>query len=137
MPFKSGKSPINVSDKLNKELGMIADVKLKRANKIVGLLIAARADQYVPIDTNALLNSREVKTAKNDGGYRTTIGYYQDYAAALHSPKAGSKLDGWKPKKNKTGGFNPRAKQGWIDLGLAEVWPDKVREVYAKELNRK
>jgi len=136
MPFKPGKSPSDLAKKVENDLKVIAGPKLERALSVVAYAIGGRADMYVPIDTSALLNSRQVNIIDTEGGYRAIIGYYQSYALPLHSPKPGGKMDGWKPRIPGTpgkprGGYNADAKQGWI---LAAVEELDVKDIFKRAL---
>ena len=124
MPFKNGKSFTDLNVKIKKTFENIdnnVEAGLYELGGDLGLL----ADFYVPVDTNNLINSRAMKVSKNGESFTMSIGYYQDYAAALHSPKKGGKMDGWKPRPvpspgKKTGGYNSDAKQGWLNAAWDE-----------------
>ena len=131
MPFKAGKSPQDAANNVQAKIKQVTDEKLEAALTTVAYAIGAKADFYVPVDTNALMNSRAIKIIPHEGGFRATIGYYQDYAAALHGTASYSPL--WRPMtpemraelksaKNytgrPTGGFNIHAKPGWIFRGV-------------------
>lgn len=97
---------------------------------VAATLIKARAQQYVPIDTVALKNSSPVSKPEDIGGtiVRSTISYLQDYASYLHDPKPGGPLDGWQPvlpinRRPQGGGYNAKARQGWLYLGADEAKP--------------
>jgi hypothetical protein len=124
MPFKSGKSPRDVAKKVNDKIDHIVNVQLEGALTAVVYAIGGNADFYVPVDTNALMNSRETHVIPHSNGYRATLGYYQSYALALHGTATYSPL--WKPKPRgapgkPTGGYNASAKPGWIFRGVAET----------------
>jgi hypothetical protein len=124
MPFKSGKSPKDVAKKVNDKIDHIVNVQLEGALTAVVYAIGGRADFYVPVDTNALMNSRETHVIPHKNGYRATLGYYQNYALALHGTATYSPL--WKPKPpgspgKPTGGYNASARPGWIFMGVAET----------------
>ena len=124
MPFKSGKSPKDVAKKVNDKIDHIVNVQLEGALTAVVYAIGGRADFYVPVDTNALMNSRETHVIPHKDGYRATLGYYQNYALALHGTATYSPL--WKPKPpgspgKPTGGYNASARPGWIFMGVAET----------------
>jgi hypothetical protein len=101
----------------------------------VGLtLIENRSLEYVPLDTGALLNSRFKEIKQQEGLTIGRIGFVAAYALPLHSPKPGGKMDGWKPKPvpspgKMTGGYNPAAKQDWLNIGLEEAWPEVQRAI--------
>ena len=143
MPFPKGKSPKDIAKKVNAKIDHIINDQLEGALTAVIYAIGGNADFYVPVDTNALMNSREHRVAKVGANFVATVGYYQKYAAALHSPKPGGKMDGWKPRtpemraeaksaKNYTGrsigGFNINAKQGWLNI----AWEWKGEELLKK-----
>ena len=143
MPFKPGKSPQDAARRINTKLNNIANKKVQRGLTKVLYLLGGRADQYAPVDTKALINSRFIKieSTATGGKFRGIIGYAQPYAVPLHNPKPGGKMDNWKPVKppapgKPTGGYNAEAKQGWIQLGLDEIWPEKVKQVFMKELTK-
>jgi hypothetical protein len=124
MPFKSGKSPKDVAKKVNDKIDHIINDQLEGALTAVVYAIGGRADFYVPVDTNALMNSRETHVIPHKDGYRATLGYYQNYALALHGTATYSPL--WKPKPpgspgKPTGGYNASARPGWIFMGVAET----------------
>lgn len=124
MPFKAGKSPQDAANNVVDKIAEIKDKKLEAALTTVAYAIGANADFYVPVETNNLMNSREVKIIPMNGSFRATIGYYQEYAAALHGTASYSPL--WKPKPvgspgKKTGGYNADAKPGWIFRGVQET----------------
>jgi len=91
-----------------------------KAANIIGFTIGSRADNYVPVDTKALMNSRYVQVDPIPDGARVRVGYTQAYAAFLHNS-----LD-WKPKPpgtpgKPTGGFNPEATPFWLNKGADET----------------
>lgn len=108
-------------------------------------LIENRSLEYVPLDTGALLNSRFKEIRQETGLSVGRIGFAQNYAVPLHSPKPGGKMDGWKPQtpedramrmsaanypsSGMSGGYNPNAKQDWLNIGLNEAWPEIQRAV--------
>ena len=143
MPYKSGKSVADVNNKIDKFVNKEIPQKIESGLYSVATSLGGYADFYVPVDTNALMNSREHRVAKVGANFVATVGYYQKYAAALHSPKPGGKMDGWKPRtpemraeaksaKNYTGrsigGFNINAKQGWLNI----AWEWKGEELLKK-----
>lgn len=124
MPFKAGKSFKDANANIKKAFERL-DNSIEAGLYELGGELGLLADFYVPVDTNNLINSRAIKVSKSGENVTMTIGYYQDYAAALHSPKKGGKMDGWKPRPvpspgKKTGGYNADAKQGWLDIVWAE-----------------
>jgi hypothetical protein len=140
MPFKSGKSPKNVAEKINKKLDHIANEQLEESLTAVIYAIGGRADFYVPVDTNALMTSRATFVVKQNDGYTATLGYYQEYALALHGSATYTPL--WKPVDpferewrqesaktfvgNGKGGWNPDATPRWIDRGVDETDIDGI-----------
>ncbi len=124
MPFKSGKSFTDVNGNIKKAFQQL-DNNIEAGLYELGGDLGLLADFYVPVDTNNLINSRAMKVSKNGESFTMSIGYYQDYAAALHSPKKGGKMDGWKPRPvpspgKTTGGYNADAKQGWLNAAWDE-----------------
>ena len=127
MPFPPGKSPQDVAKKVNEKIDHIINNQLEAAVTTVTYAIGGKADFYVPVDTNALMNSRAVHVAPHKNGYRATLSYggpKASYALALHGTATYSPL--WKPKPRgapgkPTGGYNPSAKPGWIFRGVAEI----------------
>ena len=135
MPFKAGKSPKDIAKKVNAKIDHIINDQLEGALTAVIFAIGGNADFYVPVDTNALMNSRETNVVPYKSGYRATLGYYQKYALALHGSATYSPL--WKPVDpferewrqesaktfvgNGKGGWNPNATPRWIDRGVAET----------------
>ena len=143
MPYKSGKSVADVNNKIDRFVNKEIPQKIEAGLYSVATSLGGNADFYVPVDTNALMNSREHRVAKVGANFVATVGYYQKYAAALHDPKPGGKMDGWKPRtpemraeaksaKNYTGrsigGFNINAKQGWLNI----AWEWKGEELLKK-----
>jgi hypothetical protein len=143
MPYKKGRSVADVNNKIDNFVNKEIPQKIEAGLYSVATSLGGYADFYVPVDTNALMNSREHRVAKVGGNFVATVGYYQKYAAALHSPKPGGKMDGWKPRtpemraelksaKNYTGraigGFNINAKQGWLNI----AWEWKGEELLEK-----
>ena len=139
MPFPAGKSPQDAAQNVKNALGKITNEKLEVALITVAYAVGGNADFYVPVDTNALMNSRATKTIPHKGGHRAVISYgvekKADYAAALHGSDTYSPL--WKPVDpferewrqksaknfvgNGTGGWNPSARPGWIFMGVADT----------------
>jgi hypothetical protein len=143
MPYKKGRSVSDVNNKIDDFVNKEIPQKIEVGLYSVATSLGGYADFYVPVDTNALMNSREHKVSKVGANFVATVGYYQKYAAALHSPKPGGKMDGWKPRtpemraelksaKNYTGraigGFNINAKQGWLNI----AWKWKGEELLEK-----
>ena len=124
MPFKSGKSPQDAAQNVNNALTRIASEKVEVALTTVAYAIKGNADFYVPVDTNALMNSGTISVMPHSSGFRATIGYYQKYAAALHGSSKYTPL--WKPQPagtpgKKTGGYNAAATAQWIPRGVADT----------------
>ena len=127
MPFKSGKSPQDVAKKVNDKIDHIVNVQLEIALTAVIFAIGGKADFYVPVDTNALMNSRATHVAPYGKGYRATLSYggpKASYALYLHGSATYTPL--WKPKPpgtpgKPTGGYNPIATPRWIYRGVAET----------------
>ena len=124
MPFPKGKSPKDIAKKVNAKIEHIINDQLEAALTSVIFAVGGKADFYVPVDTNALMNSRETHVVAHKDGYKATLGYYQHYALALHGTSTYSPL--WKPKPpgtpgKPTGGYNPIATPGWIFRGVAET----------------
>lgn len=137
MPFKNGKSFNDLNVKIKKTFERI-DNNIESGLYELGTGLGLRADFYVPVDTNNLVNSRNVKVSSVGDNVTVTIGYYQSYAAALHSPKKGGRMDGWKPKPvpspgKETGGYNADAKQGWLTIAWNEIG-EKLVEDFSKGL---
>ncbi len=68
MPFKSGKSPQDVANKVTEKIDHIANVQLESALTTVIYAIGGRADLYVPVEINALMTSRDVHIAPSKIG---------------------------------------------------------------------
>ncbi|MEQ3653694.1 MAG: hypothetical protein ABNH21_06575 [Glaciecola sp.] len=139
MPFKSGKSPRDLSNHIDAKLKDIAGPKLEQALTTVAYMVGGRADFYVPIDTSALLNSRQISITPEGESYRATIGYYQDYAVFLHGSETFTPT--WQPKpagsaSKPTGGYNAQASAFWINKGAEEIdVPAKLRELLTDASN--
>lgn len=139
MPFVPGKG---VDDAV-KDIRELARKRIfdraRRALTVAGYNLGAHADQYVPIETGALINSRRQEVNKSGDTITLTLGYYQTYAGFLHNPKPGGKLDGWKPRPvpspgKKTGGYNPDAKQGWLDIAWNEIGDEITKDIFKRVL---
>lgn len=143
MPFKAGKSPADVARKINKALTEDLPKDVERGLFTMYTILAGEADFYVPVDTSTLVKSRSYRTRQTGEKWHLTYGYYTDYALALHSPEPGGKMDGWKPMDpyerewqtknaseftgNGSGGWNPSATQGWMNIAWNNVGDDAVR----------
>lgn len=143
MPFKPGKSPSDVSSRLRFILESELPKDIERGLFTMYTTLAGAADYYVPVDTATLVKSRTYRIRNEGGKWRMAYGYYTDYAEALHSPTRGGKMDGWKPVdpyerewRSKsasefvgggTGGYNPNARQGWMNIAWNEVGDEAVR----------
>jgi hypothetical protein len=150
MPFKKGKAPKDLNKKIEEFVNKEIPQRTEAGLYSLAVALGGYADFYVPVETNALMNSRQHRVAKVGNNLVATVGYYQKYAAALHSPKPGGKMDGWKPRtpemraqlksaKNYTGrgtgGFNINATQGWLNVAWkwkGEELMEKLRERIAK-----
>ena len=134
MPFPKGKSPQDIAKKVNAKIDHIINDQLEGSLTAVIYAIGGNADFYLPVDTNALMNSRETNVVPYKSGYRATLGYYQKYALALHGSATYSPL--WKPKPpgtlgKKTGGYNPIATPRWIFRGVAET---DIKGIFAEAM---
>ena len=143
MPFKKGKPPADVAKRINKALTEDLPKDIESGLFTMYTILSGTADFYTPLDTGALRNSKSYRIRQNGDKWVMTYGYYTDYAEALHSPKEGGKMDGWKPvdpyerewrtvkasefKGSGTGGWNPSATQGWMDIAWNEVGDDAVK----------
>lgn len=152
MPFKAGKSPADVAKRINKALTQDLPKDIEKGLFTMYTHLASHADEYVPIDTGALIKSRSHRIRKNGEKWRLTYGYYTDYAQALHSPKPGGKMDGWKPMDpyerewrtksaseftgSGSGGWNPSATQGWMNIAWNEVG-DEAKKLFANMIEPK
>ena len=121
MPFKAGKKPSDVSKKIDLIMKKGLPRKVNKGLFAMYNTLSATANYYVPVDTSTLIKSRAQKIRRNGNKWRLTYGYYTKYAAALHSPKPSGKMNGWSPvrpgtKGKKGGGYNPNARQGWMDI---------------------
>lgn len=139
MPFKQGKAPKDLSNRIDAKLEGVAGPELERALVIVAYELGARADFYVPIDTSALINSRAIKFTPEGDSYRVTIGYYQNYAKYLHGNETNT--PNWSPKPvgtagKRTGGYNAQASAFWINRAAEEIdVPARLRELLANASN--
>ena len=143
MPIKKVPTPQRIFTRVEK-------ITEKTMTEILAV-IDSYSTQYVPIDTGALLNSRFRKVESTPTGLIGTIGYVQEYAAPLHSPKPGGKMDNWQPvtpedramkmsaknypSSGVSGGYNPFAQQGWLSLGIEESRNDIKRIIEANYAN--
>ena len=135
MPFKPGKSPNDLNKRIRAELFDISE-KTESAVLNTGRAIAEAADNYVPIDTYELIQSRRVFVNSTPNGYRCTIRYGDDgalkYAAVLHE------WDGWNPRQagdpSKRGsGLNLQATAHWLIRGYNET---NVNAVFESEMRK-
>lgn len=133
MPFKKGKSFDDINAKISRRFKEVLPAAIERGLYSMGFGLQAAANHYVPVDTSNLVNSARVTVEQSGETFRMTLGYYSNYAAALHSPEKGSKMDGWKPKPvpspgKKTGGYNPQAKQDWMNVAWREDGPELLED---------
>jgi hypothetical protein len=140
MPFKSGKSPADLSASIKKRLLERLPKQIEKALYTMGNEMGAASDHYVPVDSANLVNSRALRVTQTADGWRLTISYYGKQAGALHSPKTGSKMDGWKPKPpgspgKPTGGYNPNAKQDWLNVAWREEGDRLIKE-FAEDIKK-
>lgn len=121
MPFKPGKAP---KDLLARYKGKVKDITTKQAEAVmtkITVYAAGASKEIAPIEFGNLINSQFRRVEKTSTGYRGTVGYAVGYAAALENPKAGGRLDGWKPvaPENKQGNaWNPISGQGFLRLAF-------------------
>jgi len=146
MPFKSGKSIDDVNKSIEGFVSKTIPRRIRKELYILGKGLGNFADFYVPVDTKNLVNSRKESVSFRGDYFTVSVGYYTAYAGALHSPKPGGKMDGWRPMTPEdreyktrsaknfvgggTGGFNINAKQDW--LNIAWEWKgDELLEDFA------
>lgn len=121
MPFKPGKSPKDLSNKYKKKVNGIVKEKAEAVMTKVITYAAGASKEIAPIEFGNLINSQFRRVEQISSGYRGTLGYTVSYAAALENPKAGGRLDGWKPvaPEHKFGNaWNPIASQGFLRLAF-------------------
>lgn len=116
MPVRGTSKVKQNLSKFTKERQQLA----KKAANAIGFTIGSRADEYVPVDTKALMNSRYVTVDATPNNARVMVGYVQDYAAALHNSTD------WQPRPpgtpgKKSGGYNPNAQPFWLQKGADET----------------
>lgn len=138
MPFKKNFDSVNAN--IKKAFGEKLNRDIEAGLYSLGLDLGAESDHYVPVETADLVNSRTQRVEDSGNMVTLTLGYYQTYAAALHSPKKGSKLDGWKPKPvpspgKLTGGYNPNARQGWLNVAWRDNG-DKLLKDFAEDIKK-
>lgn len=138
MPFKKNFDTVNAN--IKKAFGEKLNRDIEAGLYSLGLGLGAESDHYVPVETADLVNSRTQRVEDSGNMVTLTLGYYQTYAAALHSPKKGSKLDGWKPKPvpspgKLTGGYNPNARQGWLNVAWRDNG-DKLLKDFAEDIKK-
>lgn len=130
MPFKPGKS----FDSVNKNLERIArdiDKKVQRGVYIACTIGAAYSDTMTPIDTSNLINSRYINVKERGQGYRGTVGYTANYAAAVHE-KPGT-LKG-KPRANGNGAYwQPNGEPRFLNKGF-ELHNVEIRNAFIKAI---
>lgn len=136
MPFKAGKSPSDVNDRISKILKDELPKNIEAGLYGMYTVLGGTADFYAPVDTTALIKSRDRKIEQTTGGWKLTYGYYTEYAAALHDPEG--ELKGWKPKPPNTqgkkgGGYNPNAREGWMTIAWSESGEEAMK-VFASYL---
>lgn len=117
MPFKAGKSPMDISKKYKSRIEKLASENVKSTLTKVVVYAAGASKEIAPIEFGALVNSQFREVTKIADGYRGTVGYTVNYALPLEDPKRGSRLDGWQPRppdKKQGPAWNPRASQGFL-----------------------
>ncbi len=143
MPFKSGKSPSDVSRKIKDALERELPKDIERGLYTMYTVLGGASDYYVPVDTNNLVRSRDqtVRIRKEQGGWRLTYGYFAytedgfDYAKYLHE------TTDWKPKPpgsqgKQGGGYNPNAQPDWLNLGWRDAGQRAI-SAFAKKVEPK
>ena len=121
MPFKAGKSPSHASKNVKAELTQRTGTKLERALSSAMVALGNASDQYVPIDTYDLIQSRLINIIPVANGLKATLGYYEDYAKYLYSDKS------WRPRAagspgKRGSGVNSKARPRWIDRGMEIIY---------------
>ena len=134
MPFKPGKSPKDVTKRINKVLTTALAKDIQRGLLAMYSVLGGRADFYVPVDTGNTRNSRRFSIDQNVTGWRLTYGYYNDYVKYLYFSRD------WKPKPpgtpgKRTGGYNPEAQPDWMGIAWREAGDIAVK-AFAKEINK-
>lgn len=110
--------------------------KIERTLTAVTVAVANKGQEYTPLAYSLLQNSQFRTVEATPTAYIGSVGYTQEYALPLHSPKPGGKMDGWKPMdpytrelKTKSannyigggsGGWNPNATQDWLNIAARE-----------------
>jgi len=118
MPFKAGKAPTDVNKRVKAELTQRTGTKLERALSSAMVALGNASDQYVPIDTYDLIQSRLINIIPTSNGFKATLGYYEDYAKYLYSDTSWLPRTAGSPGKRGSG-VNSKAKPFWIQKGLA------------------
>ena len=117
--------------------------KIERALFSVSAVVANKGMEYTPLAYSLLQNSQYHLVEATANGFQAVVGYTQEYALPLHSPEPGGKMDGWKPMDpyerewrtrnasefvgNGSGGWNPNARQDWLNVAYKEVEVDVNR----------
>ena len=98
--------------------------KIERALTGVGIVVANKAQEYTPVEYSLLINSQYRRVDAYPNRYTVSVGYTQDYAAALHNRKDWSP----RPPDAKQGpAWNPDAKPGFLTLGADETRTTQTR----------
>jgi hypothetical protein len=127
MPFKPGKSPTDVSKKIQRILTTELDANIEKGLFTIYTMLSGTADFYVPVDTSTLVQSRDYRIREESNRWQMTYGYYTKYAQYLHDS------NNWSPKQPGTpgkpnGGYNPNARSDWLNVAWAEVGQDAIRQ---------
>lgn len=114
----------SVKANAKKVLGELGGRYTKAAISKALVVGASNSKEIAPIEFGTLINSQYRGIEKTDRGWRGFVGYATNYALALESPKAGGRMDGWKPKppeEKKGNAWNPISSQGFLRLGFEGI----------------
>lgn len=119
MPIKGAQE---AKHSISRKIDALANDKMERALTTIAYSVLGHSGFYVPIDTSNLMNSGRVEVRKTSAGWHASVSYRAEYVKYLHEGI------GWQPKPSgtpgkKTGGYNPNAKPGWLNIGADEAWP--------------
>lgn len=119
-----------ISQNVRRVVDQTIPLKIERALTAIGIVVGNKALEFTPVEFSLLVNSQDRQTMAIPGGYRVSVVYTQNYAAALHN------RDDWKPRPpdQKEGpAWNPKARPEFLAHG-AELTRTTQRQIIRGEL---
>lgn len=115
--MKKGKSIRQQANEVRRRTREVVDRKvpdmIERSLTAVGVVVGNKSLEYTPLEFSLLQNSQDREVFRTATGWRLSISYTQNYAAALHNN------DTWSPRppSEKQGpSWNPRARSDWMNV---------------------